>query len=425
MNIIQRRQFALVVLCFTSFTCPLLAQNRGYESENFVVYASDPAFAQRVAQLAEKYRKELAEKWLGHELEPWRDQCPIVVQFDAHAGGETSFGFVNSHRGRGEPIDWQMKIYGPPNRLLDSVLPHEVTHTVFATHFGCPLPRWADEGACTTVEHESEKSKSQEMLIRFLKTRRGIPFNRMFVMREYPADILPLYAQGHSVAQFLIQKNGCRHFIDFVGFGMDLERQTRGRKTAAWDQAINKFYGFKDLSDLQVTWTSWVGSGSPQQAGNALANNKVDTQDTAVSRQDTISENRITELNRPARPYASAMPAGRNVSHQSAQWQNQNPAKHSEIPGTLSRSYNVDSWYSRQIQGNSDPKQPTSGTDLTFAVPPSNGNAYRPGSIANAQSFEQLRAQGNVEVVGAISNKSTGQPAHSTSRQTFGQTIYR
>ena len=37
-------------------------------------------------------------------------------------------------------------------RILDSVLPHEITHTIFATHFGQPLPRWADEGACTTVD---------------------------------------------------------------------------------------------------------------------------------------------------------------------------------------------------------------------------------------------------------------------------------
>ena len=235
------------------------------QTVNFEVYSTDRAFAEKVAVAAEKYRKELAEKWLGYELEPWRDRCPISVKFDAHAGGETSFGFVHSHRGKGEPIEWNMKIFGPPNRLLDSVLPHEITHTVFATHFGCPLPRWADEGACTTVEHQSEKNKSENMLIQFLKTRRGIPFNQMFVMREYPADILPLYAQGHSVAQFLIQKNGCQHFVDFVGYGIDLEQNVRGRRTVAWDKAINKFYGFDDLSDLQVTWTSWVSSGCPPQ----------------------------------------------------------------------------------------------------------------------------------------------------------------
>ncbi len=70
--------------------------------------------------------------------------------------------------------------------MLDSVLPHEVTHTIFASHFRRPLPRWADEGACTTVEHPSERTKQQQMLIEFLHTNRGIPFHPMFAMKEYP-----------------------------------------------------------------------------------------------------------------------------------------------------------------------------------------------------------------------------------------------
>ena len=71
-----------------------------------------------------------------------------------------------------------MKIQGSRERILDSVLPHEITHTIFATHFGRPLPRWADEGACTTVEHASEKAKQDKLLIQFLLTDRGIPSTR-------------------------------------------------------------------------------------------------------------------------------------------------------------------------------------------------------------------------------------------------------
>ncbi len=99
-----------------------------------------------------------------------------------------------------------MSVQGSHERVLDSVLPHEVTHTIFATHFGRPLPRWADEGACTTVEHPSERNKQTRLLYEFLTTGRGIAFNRMFAMTEYPADILPLYSQGFSLAKFLIAK---------------------------------------------------------------------------------------------------------------------------------------------------------------------------------------------------------------------------
>jgi hypothetical protein len=146
-----------------------------------------------------------------------------------------------------------MTVQGTPERILDSVLPHEITHTIFATHFGRPLPRWADEGACTTVEHEVEKTKQHRLLYEFLTTGRGIAFNQMFAMKEYPPDVLPLYSQGFSLARFLIAQGGKRKFVDYVGFGMD---------TNDWPTATQKFYGFQDLSELQVTWLDWVRQGS-------------------------------------------------------------------------------------------------------------------------------------------------------------------
>lgn len=223
----------------------------GCRTQNFIVTARHPDFARQVAEAAERFRADLAVEWLGEELPPWPEPCPIEVK-DAPqlgAGGATSFMFD-----RGRPFGWTMSIQGSRQRILDSVLPHEVTHTIFATHFGSPVPRWADEGACTTVEHSSERAKQQQFLVEFLTTGRGIPFNRMFRMTEYPHDIMPLYSQGHSVAQFLIAQGGKRRFVDFVGSGMASHN---------WDQAIEKFYRFDDLSDLQLTWVDWVKQGSP------------------------------------------------------------------------------------------------------------------------------------------------------------------
>jgi hypothetical protein len=146
-------------------------------------------------------------------------------------------------------------VQGSRERVLDSVIPHEVTHTVFATHFRQPLPRWADEGACTTVEHHSEIRKQENMLIDFLRTRRGIDFNSMFMMREYPQDVLPLYAQGHSLARFLIDQKGKRAFLNFLADGMQDEQ---------WHRAIEKHYGYKHLLALQNSWLDWVKAGRPQ-----------------------------------------------------------------------------------------------------------------------------------------------------------------
>lgn len=233
-------------------------------TRNFIIRAPNPRLAQQAAQLAEKYRRELSLEWLGYEIAPWDEKCPVQVIIDRLPGGETSFAFVRNDSGeKAQPIGWQMKVYGPPDRVLDAVLPHEITHTIFATHFGRPLPRWADEGACTTVEHESERAKNHRLLIDFLtgKPSRGIPFNRMFTMTEYPHDILPLYAQGYSLAKFLIRQRDRQTFVAYIGEGM--QRGDSRNALAAWNEVTQKYYGYKDLSDLQLKWLKWVESGSP------------------------------------------------------------------------------------------------------------------------------------------------------------------
>lgn len=268
------------------------------ETRNFVVYADDQVLAQKVAREAERFRDELSVEWLGESLPDWQDKCPIQVTLARDAGGETSFAFVNDRTGRGVPLDWSMKIYGPPDRILDAVLPHEITHTIFATHFGRPLPRWADEGACTTVEHESERSKNHRMLISFLSASpsRGIPFNQMFTMKEYPHDILPLYAQGYSLAKFLIFQKSRRHFLDYVAKGLAYEEQLP--PLMAWNQATAEFYGFKDLSDLQVSWLGWVKGGSSED--DVARYMKADSNELAgsqlVAASSNLNQNRTQQL---------------------------------------------------------------------------------------------------------------------------------
>ena len=229
----------------------LLSVGAGHRTLNFVVTAPTSSLAREIGQAAERYRRDLAIEWLGRELSPWSAPCPITTHVVPRgAGGVTSFMF---DRG-GQPFGWQMTVQGPKERIFDSVLPHEITHTIFATHFGRPLPRWADEGACTTMEHESEKGKQKRMLVTFLKTKRGIPFNRMFAMKEYPPDMLPLYAQGYALARFLIAQGGRRKFVMYVGDGM---------KWNNWTAATKQHYGYKSLSELQVTWLDWIRKGSP------------------------------------------------------------------------------------------------------------------------------------------------------------------
>lgn len=247
------------------------AHAAAYRTTNFVVQASTPALAREIGDEAERLRRELSIDWLGEPMPDWPKPCPISARVSPTlgAGGATSFIFD-----RGEVFGWEMNIQGSRQRVLDSVLPHEITHTVFACHFRQPLPRWADEGACTTVEHPAEIRKQERMLIRFLKTGKGIPFSQMFRMKDYPADVLPLYSQGHSLATFLIERRGKKAYLEFVAAGLEREQ---------WVDAVREHYGHNDLYDLQTKWLAWVEQGRPRLAlesppagsGVTLASNTV------------------------------------------------------------------------------------------------------------------------------------------------------
>jgi hypothetical protein len=235
------------------------AEAAGYRTPNFVIEAPTPDLARKIGDAAEQYRHDLAIEWTGRPLPRWASPCPITAEVAEHlgAGGATSFVFD-----RGEVFGWQMTVQGSEQRILDSVLPHEVTHTIFASHFRQPLPRWADEGACTTVEHPSERARQHRMLIEFLTTGRGIAFPQMFAMREYPPDVLPLYAQGYSLARYLIERGGRRKYVDFVSHGLG---------TGNWAASLQNFYGVNDPGQMQGVWLEWVRQGCPAPPATLVA----------------------------------------------------------------------------------------------------------------------------------------------------------
>lgn len=251
---------AIVALCLCS-PSPAAGNSAGQTSQsNFVAYHTDRDFAQQVVDAAETYRRDLSASWLGHFLPTWRSPCPIYPTITSGGGGgHTSFVFDS-----GEVGQWEMRIQGTREEILRSVLPHEILHTIFASHFRRPLPRWADEGAASSVEAASERTRLNRSLVEFLRTGRGIPFNSLFGITEYPQDVLPLYAQGHSLATFLIEhdsQNGRPIFVNFLAAGL--------RDLSGWKNTLADFYGYRSLGELQNAWLDWLKAGSVKSSQSA------------------------------------------------------------------------------------------------------------------------------------------------------------
>jgi hypothetical protein len=296
------RTTLLVCLCLL-ISAPMSVDAAGYKTTNFVVSAPTPQLAKEIGDAAEMWRRQLSTEWLGKELPAWSKPCPIHAQVSPGmgAGGATSFVFD-----RGEVFGWKMNIQGSRERILDSVLPHEVTHTIFASYFREPLPRWADEGACTTVEHPSEIAKQERNLVNFLKTGRGIPFRQMFSMKEYPPDVMPLYAQGHSLAQWLIENRGRRAFLEFLADGM---------RDEDWQRAVHQHYGFNDLVTMQHAWNDWVKQGRPRltpdtaPAAALAAQTRIGTSTGSVDGQQAIYRGQSPDDITPIPASAGVRPA--------------------------------------------------------------------------------------------------------------------
>jgi hypothetical protein len=297
--------FALVILPMLTicFSCASCLEAADYRTPNFIIRnAPNNDLAKQFGDTAERLRKEMAILWLGEELPRWSAPCPIFVKVGNYgAGGETSMRFNH-----GEVFDWDMQIQGPVESILTAVLPHEITHMILASHFRQPSPRWFDEGAATSVENEKERKNYRQLLFQYLRTGRGIPFNPMFRLGEYPDDQMPLYAQGFSLAEFLIMQQGHRHYVDFASAGM---------KTENWPQAMKDYYGYDNLGELQNKWVNWVDAGCPDL--NQIAHNqpiKVSETTQYIASRDFMPVNQPMILARATRPAIDVVPVAWEVS---------------------------------------------------------------------------------------------------------------
>ncbi len=245
---LRRHLSALVVLL-----APAGASAATYDSTNFSTEAPTAELAKKFGDMAEFYRKEKALEWTGREMPQWPRRCPLQVQItQGSAGGATTFTFGQSD-GKSVVTSIRMEIRGDAKQLLNSVLPHEVTHTVLANHFGRPVPRWADEGGSVLSENDEERFSHDVRCRELLNAGRGIRLRVLFRMTEYPRDMIVLYAQGYSVSQYLVKKGGDGKegrgkLLQFLGQGM------QGNTAESWNGAANRVYGFESIDALEEAW---------------------------------------------------------------------------------------------------------------------------------------------------------------------------
>jgi hypothetical protein len=256
------------------------------------VDAPTAAIAKQVGDAAEKHRSDKAKQWLGKEIPTWPERCPLKVTVTTGgAFGATTFTFDN-----GKMVIHSMQVEGSVEWILANVVPHEVTHTVLAHRFRRPLARWADEGIAVLAE-DTAAHKRQDKLLRELLASPDqiIPLRRLFATTEYPTDAMgrrALYAEGHSVARFLVDAEDRATLLAFVDQGM----------RDGWDKACKTHYKYADVDELERAWLSHV----KEQLAKATPEDGKDRSTSSSSRATAKDVEQRTPLEKgPARLIAS------------------------------------------------------------------------------------------------------------------------
>lgn len=225
-----------------------------FSTANFRVNAATPQAARYVAERAEELRRDLAEEWLGEELADWSEPCRVTVDADS----ERLMGDTTYLIGRTRITRWRMELRGPLDRILETLLPHEVVHTILASHFRCAIPRWADEGAALLAEDPAEQQRLWRLEQRRLIGEDQPPLAELLRASEYPAqrdEIRTFYVRGASLTSFLAAA-GKPRFLEFIRAGM----------SEGWDASVRVHYGFTGVAELEACWLEWLRAGRPEIA---------------------------------------------------------------------------------------------------------------------------------------------------------------
>lgn len=212
----------------------------------FEVSGGDELANRVVQREAEFIARKVAERWGVQPLPQLKEKWRIVLKIEpTSTGGATTFTFEQEPK-RGVR-SMGMQLIGNLEQILRTQLPHEITHCVLAAHFGRPVPRWVDEGVAVLSESSKEQVGHDRKLREFMNAGRAIRLAKLLPMTEYPRDMIVLFAQGHSLARFLAERDA-KKLLPLVEASF----------ADGWDKALKTTYGFKDADALEEAWLAWL-----------------------------------------------------------------------------------------------------------------------------------------------------------------------
>jgi len=238
------------------------------ETSHFRIFHNQPReLVERVAQIAERTRVDMARKWFGTETGAWDPKCELVLHataadYSKQTGvSATSPGHsrIESDPSSFRVISRRMDLRCDNPGMLEAVLPHETTHVVLAGQFGAfVVPRWADEGMAVLSEPSDKIEMHRRNLLKSVREQQAFPLKDLMQLQDYPAAgrIQGFYAQSVILVDFLVQQRGPTTCVEFIRDGL------RG----GYETALRKHYGWS-FDELQQRWNQHITGEIQRVAG--------------------------------------------------------------------------------------------------------------------------------------------------------------
>jgi hypothetical protein len=209
-------------------------------SANFIVLADDAELAGQVLAQAERYRREIAEEWLGEALPDGIGAAMINVRISATEDSGLTWPTDPASARRYHRV-W---LTTSPAHATGAVLKHELTHVVLATWMPERLPPWAEEGAASAYDDASRVAQRRRALEWFARSGNWPRLIHVLEDDTITADDLTSYAVAASLSELLLQRGDRATLLRFAADGRRL----------GWDEALRTHYRIEDVNALQLAW---------------------------------------------------------------------------------------------------------------------------------------------------------------------------
>lgn len=159
----------------------------------------------------------------------------------------------------GSGVVCEVVVYENLENAIGGTLDHELTHAFFFYLLNSNFDLFLNEGLAQNSEYRRRESLRQTVYRRY-SNGEFQSIDRLYGRNSYDGSLL-IYHEGFSVVDFLIARGGSLWIAAF----MDELVKTNNVNTT-----LSRFYGYKNLKELQTAWERYIEGGQDRQTVGAI-----------------------------------------------------------------------------------------------------------------------------------------------------------